>query len=228
MTSPSRIDSVHAALHQYEGQLETHPIGDLCARAALPREILESFARAQLVDNTLWVPMLALAKDKLSAPLLREAVRRNIMDEVGADGISHVTLCKQFVESVGLPTHYEDYREFSPASVYPVQVMMGLTGRCDDLLMAGWLISQENLVPAFFRMFRPAFAAIEGADTGYLVEHEEVDSAEHAQWFLEAVAAMLNSDEDLDRVLTGIDMGGRATLAVPDYLYSQAVSMGVH
>ncbi len=90
------------ALTRYRVQLETHPIRPLCDRASLPRPVLEAFARAQFVDSTIWVAMLALIKGHVLSPVLQEAVRKNILDEVGASGIPHVTLCQRFVESVGV------------------------------------------------------------------------------------------------------------------------------
>jgi pyrroloquinoline quinone (PQQ) biosynthesis protein C len=155
------------ALARYRFQLETHPLRPLCERAALPRPVLEAFARAQFVDSTIWVAMLALIKGRVQAAGLREAVRKNILDEVGNDGVPHVTLCQRFVESVGVPSRYFDYREFSPASVYPVEVMMALAARADDATLGGWLLSQELLVPEVFGMFRVALAAIPEVDLEY-------------------------------------------------------------
>lgn len=224
-TSKQSVD-VEQALDIYTQKLETHPIKPLCDHAEVPKAVLEAFARAQFVDSTMWVAMLSLIKGHVSSTQLRDAVRKNILDEVGDAGTPHVTLCKRFVESLGVPTYYSNYREYSPASVFPVEVMMGLAGYCDDATIAGWLLSQENLVPVVFRIFRRAYATLPQADLTYLTEHEEVDSIDHARWIREAIEPLIYTTESTGRVISGIDIGGRTTISVLDFLYAQTVRLG--
>jgi pyrroloquinoline quinone (PQQ) biosynthesis protein C len=223
MVATLRATAVQRELELYTAKLRNHPISYFCKTAELPRSVLDAFARAQLVDNIYWVTMLARVRDQLESPVLREAVRKNILDEVGDSKTSHVTLCKQFVESLGLPSHFDDYRHYSPASVYPVELMMSLAGNVDDGFMAGWLLAQECLVPVLFQMFRPSFEAIPGADVSYLKEHEQVDACDHTRWLMEGIQSIAITDETVARVVTGLDLGGRATLAVPDCLYAQTI-----
>src|SRR5438552_2481866 len=105
MTLPSVCDeSVLTALKNYQSEILQHPIKPWCIGARLPEAVLQAFAKAQFVDSTMWVSMLSLIKGNASFPQLRDAVRRNILDEVGDSGIPHVTLCNKFVKSIGVPT----------------------------------------------------------------------------------------------------------------------------
>lgn len=206
---------------EYEKQIEEHPMAVACAERRVPREILAAFARCQWVDSSTWVPMLALAKGSMEADALREAVRMNINDEAGENGTPHVTLCKRFLQSVGVSTTYSDIHGYSPASVYPTGLMFGLAGNCSDPMMGGWLLSQEVLVPVVFRTFRHAFEAIDGVDVTYLIEHEEVDAEDHSRWIAEALEEIVVDRATAADAVAGVHMGGRATVAVIDYLYGQ-------
>jgi len=57
--------------------------------------------------------------------------------------------------------------EFSPASVYPVEVMMALAARADDATLARWLLSQEAMVRGLW-MSGWALRRIPGVDLEYL------------------------------------------------------------
>jgi hypothetical protein len=87
--------------------------------------------------------------------------------------------------------------------------------------IAGWLMAAETLVPVFFQIFRPAFARFPGADLRYLDVHIEVDSSEHSQWMNEAVQELLKDEISFNRILAGIDIGGRLLLSIPDLLYTR-------
>lgn len=221
----NQTKEIQQSLNYYTEKIKNHPIKPLCDSAVLPKKILEDFAKAQCVDSTTWVTMLSLVKGSLKQPELREAVRMNILDEVGNEGIPHVTLCKRFVKSVGVSYHYDDYKKYSPASVYPVEVMMSLAGNVKDEIIGGWLLAQETLVPVVFSTFRPAYRNLPNADVQYLIEHEEVDAEDHARWMMDAVNKMLISDEALNLVLAGMDLGGRATIGVIDFLYADTLKL---
>ena len=216
-------------LDAYRKQIETHPIVSLCTAPNPPPEMLKAFAREQLVDGTAWVPMLAIIKDSVRSKLMREAVRYNLLDEVAckdqSDGTSHITLLKRFVHSLGVSTRYSDYHTYAPESVQPMAVMLGLAGRADDAVVAGWLLSQEVLLPVIFRIFRPAFAkAFPKADLEFLTVHEEVDDEEHAELVRRA---LLDSADWEVRATAGMGMGARALIGVLDYLYADHVTAAV-
>lgn len=222
-SSPSYFDVI---LDGYKEQISNHPIVALCEASNPPREMLAAFAREQLVDGTAWVPMLALIKDASHSELLADAVRFNLLDEVGcADqrpGLAHMTLLKRFVASLGVTTKYSDYHTFAPESVQPMAVMLGLAGRADDALVAGWLLSQEVLLPVIFRIFRPAYAkAFPSADLEFLVVHEEVDDEDHAEFVRRA---LLDEPGWERRATAGLGMGARALIGVLDYLYADHVT----
>lgn len=220
-----KLAAVEQGVSSYKEKLETHPIRRLCEAAKLPPEILRAFARVQFVDSIMWVPMLSLIKGQISSSALREAVRKNIRDEVGDEGTPHVTLCKRFLESIGVPTQFNNYVSYSPASLYPVSVMMGLAGNCDDAMIGGWLLAQEVLVPVLFRMFRPAFRVFSAPNLAYMTEHEEVDSVDHSRWILEALDSILASADSAGPAIAGVDLGGRATLGVPDFLFAEVTRL---
>lgn len=218
-SSPAYFDPI---LDFYKRQIESHPIRSLCGAQNAPIEMLQAFAREQLVDGMAWVPMLARIKDASSTALMREAVRYNILDEVGCakggGSVAHITLLRRFVSSLGVPTRYSDYKTYAPEAVQPMAVMLGLAGQADDGLVAGWLLSQEVLLPVIFRIFRPAFERrFPGADLEFLRVHEEVDDDEHAELVRRA---LLDSPALEERAIAGMGMGARALIGVLDYLYS--------
>jgi len=220
--TPGYFDAI---LSSYKRQIESHPIVSLCGAPNPPAGMLQAFAREQLVDGMAWVPMLALIKDASRTEFMREAVRYNILDEVGCakrdGGVAHMTLLKRFVASLGIPTTYSDYKTYAPEAVQPMAVMMGLAGRADEGLVAGWLLSQEVLLPVIFRLFRPAFArSFPEADLEFLIIHEEVDDDEHAELVRRA---LLDSPGFEERATAGIGMGARALIGVLDYLYSDHI-----
>lgn len=217
-----RYQRLFETVQFYRLKLEQHPISDLIRAGNLPENILREFSRIQYVDSILWVPMLSLIKGKIKSPRLTRAVRENIICETGINGTPHTTLCKDFVESLGEPTFYGDTATYAPGSSFPVEVMNGMVA-FSEAQIAGWLMAAETLVPIFFALFRPAFAQIKNVDMRYLDEHIAVDADEHAQWMNEAVIELLQDEECYRSILSGIDIGGRVTLSIPDLLYSKAM-----
>lgn len=61
------------ALNGYEKQQLTHPLFKEAAAGHLSLELLQEFAALQDIDSVLWVPMLALMKDRVNHPKLRDA-----------------------------------------------------------------------------------------------------------------------------------------------------------
>lgn len=213
---------IHEALIYYDSSLATHPIARLCRDGILPRPLALEFARAQYVDSTLWVAMLSLAKGKVKNHKLSEAIRKNILCEVGNEGVPHTTLCQSFVESLGESARFGTYENYAPVAAHPMEVM-NVFDQAGDGLIAGWLLVSETLVPRLFQVFRPAFTQFHGADLRYLDEHITVDADEHSKWMLEAALEIAETPEGLEEVLQGMALGGRVTLSVPDALYAQAL-----
>jgi len=218
----SRFAELQHEVARLRDELESHPIARLCAMGTVPESILRDWARIQYVDSTLWIPMLALAKGQTKSPRLLQALKANIRCEAGDDGIPHVTLCREFVESLGEPTYYGNYQDYAPLAAHSVGVMNALASMSEEE-MAGWLMATETLVPTFFAIFRPGFARIPGADLRYLDEHIAVDSDEHAEWMNESVHELLKNETSYERLLAGIRLGGRVMLSIPDALYARTL-----
>lgn len=239
----SRAEVVRRLVADYVDLVRRHPIARMCLQKRLTREVLELFARAQKVDNDLWiVPMLVRARDMIRSPKLYRAVSMNINEELGSPRlggvemlsaadpekkVSHVDLVYRFISSLGLDTGANHPLEYSPASAHAVGLMMNLTGARREALMAGWLDAQEHVVPEYFRYFAEAYP--EGVDVTYLTEHVDADSPEggHANWMREGVEEILEDVESLPDVIDGVHLGGRAALSVLDWLYSKAVGQQV-
>lgn len=226
ISSEAEFKVLEQEVENYREQLLSHPIARLAARGVLPLEIAHEYARIQYVDSVLWIPMLALIKAKANSPRLRQAVRANILCEAGYDGIPHVELARLFIESLGQPSFFGDYQTYAPRAAHPVEVMNGLAGMSEAEL-AGWLLAAETLVPTFFQIFRPVFAAIPGVDLRYLDEHITIDSDEHAEWMKESVQELLQTSGHFEAIRDGIRIGGRLTLSIPDVLYARTVRIGV-
>lgn len=94
-----------------------------------------------------------------------------------------------------------------------------------DGVIAGWLLVAETLVPTLFSLFRPAFRRSPSVDLRYLDEHIAVDSDEHARWMHDAALEIAQTEGGFRSVIQGIHLGGRATLSVPDALFSKTVRL---
>lgn len=221
------IAQVNAELKHYTHKLESHPIAKLCAKQQIPRQILNEFAKIQYVDSAFWVPMLSLIKGAVKSERLLKAVKENIICETGINATPHITLCKRYIESLGIMPSYGDYQNFSKHSIAPIELTLAIQDLGDPTI-AGWLLAEEALVPVLFRIFRPAYALIKEADMGYLDEHISVDSDEHAVWMLEAVQELCVDSDSFEQVMAGIDLGARKTLCIPDALYSETMRLLQH
>jgi len=210
-------------LAQYRNELSEHPVRELCESNALPKNLAEDFAKIQYVDSTLWVAMLALAKGKVESPRLKEAIRKNILCEVGNDGVPHVMMCKSFVQSLGVVAEFGDYQDYAPMTAHSVSVM-NVFDYASDGFIAGWLLVAESLVPDLFSMFRSVYRDYPNADLQYLDEHISVDADEHSQWMLEAaIEISMGSAHARQDVVSGMGLGARALLSVPDAIYAKAI-----
>lgn len=213
----SAISSVDQCLEEYKRAIANHPIG----RIVLSRKCLNDFALAQWGDSVIWVPMLALMRDKVSSPRLKQALDANLRCESGIDANrSHVTLCRRFVESIGL------HPGISPSRIevggHAARMTDSTTSLC-ELQISGWILASEWIVPSIFSLVLPQFQNIPEADTEYLREHIEVDDEEHARWMREAAQELLLSGKEnaLEKILAGAHLAGRAGISVLDGLYAQ-------
>ena len=218
-----RAQLIHQAVSYYQTKLANHPIRPFCEKGLLSRALVEDFAKIQYVDSTLWVAMLSLARGRVANPKLSEAIRKNILCEVGNSGVPHVTLAQDFVQSLGIPAEFGDYQDYAPLTAHSVKVM-NVFDQAGDGVIGGWLLVAETLVPTLFSMFRPSFQHHAGADLRYLDEHITIDAEEHSQWMLEAAVEISETEAGFKEIIHGIDLGARVTLSVPDALYAAAFS----
>lgn len=222
------IQEIRVRLRSYQQDMRGHPIGRVIRNEKLPQVIALEFATLQYIDSVLWVPMLALMKDRVSSPRLRKALTDNLLCEAGATHTSHITLCREFVESIGILPSFGDYRDHSELATHPVAVMNSVSALSEEEI-AGWILAAETLVPDMFAMFLPAFEKISGSDLTYLREHIGVDSEEHSQWMLEAARELIAESGDPRRsykgVLSGLDVGARVALSIPDALYAKTLRL---
>ena len=213
---------LQSTLESYEKQLINHPLSLLIKKEGLDLETLREIAGLQYVDSVLWVPMLALMKDRVQNPKLKEALLDNLLCEAGATHTSHVTLCLEFIESLGVSPYYGDFSKLSSLGTQPVEMMNSVTG-LNEGEIAGWILASEFLVPPLFKALRPAFARIPGVKLRYLEDHIVVDSDEHAQWMFDSCLDLSKEGKFEDDILSGLHMGGRTALSVPDAVYAKHI-----
>jgi pyrroloquinoline quinone (PQQ) biosynthesis protein C len=216
------LEIIRARVAAFTRDMREHPIGRLIQGSRLPEPIAREFAAIQYVDSVLWVPMLALMKDRAKSPRLRKALTDNLLCEAGATHTSHITLCREFVESVGVIPSFGDYHEHSELTGHAVAVMNAVSALSEEEL-AGWILSAETLVPHMFAMFAPAYGP--EIDHTYFREHMHIDLDEHSAWMEEAAAELLQRPGALEGLLSGIDLGARVALSVPDALYAKALRL---
>ncbi len=227
LPNPSASDTaqtIQQRLEIHADRMRRHPIGQLIREQRLPASVTREFAAIQYIDSVLWVPMLALMKDRATSPRLRRALTDNLLCEAGANHTSHITLCRQFVESLGIMPSFGNYNDHSRLATHPVEIMNSVTGLSEEEI-AGWILAAESLVPVMFALFLPEFEKISGADLTYLREHINIDSDEHSQWMQEAVNELLSRAGADQGIVSGLEIGARVALSIPDALYAKAVRL---
>ena len=222
---PTELMYVLELLNQYIEQLKTHPLQSVFILPTTPRSLVEEFAGIQYVDSVLWVPMLAVMKDRVTNKKLYEALKDNLLCEAGATHESHVMLCQRFIKSIGISPYYGNHHEHSRLASHPVDMMNGVSGMNEEQI-AGFNLVSEAIVPHLFKMVLPAFKRIAEADTTYLTDHITVDSDEHAQAMIDAVTDMLNQGASVGSIMEGMHLSGRTMLSIPDVLYSKYLRGG--
>lgn len=212
---------IDAEVQRYHAELRGHPLRRVFAEEeGAPSALLREFAALQYIDSVLWVPMLALMKDRVRNPRLKRALTENLLCEAGARHTSHITLCRDFIASVGVAPYFGDFREYSALATQPVELMNSVSG-LSEAEIAGWILVAEAVVPSLFALALPGFAKVEGADLRYLREHIVVDADEHSSWMRESVEELLKEGVPAADILNGVRLGGRTALNVPDALYAK-------
>lgn len=213
---------VAEVLYHYIQQMEGHPLGGILSDSP-PRSLLEEYARVQYMDSVLWVPMLAIMKDRARNPSLIQALRDNLLCEAGARQPSHVSLCQSFIRSLGISPIFGSPSESPSVALHSLELMNGVSGM-SEAQIAGYNLVSEAVVPELFKMALEAFQAIPGSDSLYLAEHITVDIDHHTRDMIAAVNELLKetaSDSVLVHILHGMHMSGRAALSVPDVLFAK-------
>ncbi|MDO8626303.1 MAG: iron-containing redox enzyme family protein [Candidatus Magasanikbacteria bacterium] len=213
------MQRVNERLKDLRDQVACHPVG----RVKLPRAALEAFAVAQYRDSDVWLGWFIKMMDMVQNPALKAALAHNFMDEAGAvegvvgQGVSHMTLCLRFIRSLGLEpgNAVANGLQVSAHAEALIQLIPGMS----EAEVAGWVLGTEELVPALFSLFLPKFEALGGVDTEYLTTHIQVDVGDHAIEMRKGCASVLEENPDcIDEMLSGINLAGRFTCAVPDMI----------
>ena len=210
-------------LERYLEQMKSHPLGEVLRASDVPRSLLVEFAGIQYVDSVLWVPMLAIMKDRAQNERLVSALRDNLLCEAGASAQSHIVLCQEFIRSVGVSPIFGDFQAYSAAASHAVTLMNGVSGM-DEGQIAGFNLVSEAIVPHLFRLVLGAFSRLPESKVRYLTDHITVDADDHAKDMMEAVESLLAADETGEvagRILEGMHLSGRTALSVPDALYAK-------
>lgn len=215
------MDQVEAALGHYQTQMARHGLGRLIEQGLVSEQIGLEFMKLQYVDSTLWVPMLAIMKDRVEHPTLKKALTDNLLCEAGARHTSHVTICAEFLKSKGVDPYFGDLYHYSPLAKHPTEIMNSVI-RMSEAEIAGWIMIAETIVPHLFMLLHPLLRGI-GANMLYIDEHITVDGDEHGQWMMQSIRDLVKAGTPVEDILHGIHLGGRVALSVPDALYAKVL-----
>jgi pyrroloquinoline quinone (PQQ) biosynthesis protein C len=218
----SDLREILLLMESYVQQMRTHPLQLVFRDPSVPRQLVLDFAGIQYADSVLWVPMLAIMKDRAQHPTLVQALLDNLMCEAGAHHESHVMLCQRFLKSLGVSPYFGDYRQYSDLARHPIEIMNGVSGM-SECQIAGFNLMSEAMVPHLFKMALPAFQRIPGADCQYLTDHISVDADDHAAAMIRAVQDLILSGSSVGEILEGMHLSGRTSLSIPDALYAQVL-----
>jgi hypothetical protein len=217
----SKLKNVEEALAHYQLQMRNHPFRTLIRQGLVSEEIGKEFMKLQYIDSTLWVPMLAIMKDRVRNPVLKKALTDNLLCEAGARHTSHVTHCAEFLMSKGIDPYFGDLYHYSPLAKHPTEIMNSVI-RMSEAQIAGWIMIAEMIVPDLFLLMRPMLVEMK-ASLFYIDEHISVDSDEHGEWMMKGIEDLLDNGVPEEEILEGIHLGGRVALSVPDALYAKVL-----
>jgi pyrroloquinoline quinone (PQQ) biosynthesis protein C len=211
-------EPIFSTLDRYRAELLEHPLLEAARTGQIERTTLIEFAYYQYSDSITWIPMLAQMKGRaLKSRRLRQAIEDNIAHEAGLGGISHVTLARDLMRSLGIRS-----LEALPTDGLAKTAGIWLTdafAEQSEPFLAGWLLTAETLVPEMFAVMKPCYDDL--ADTTYFTQHIAVDSDEHATWMAEAVdeVVAIYGPECIPSVLAGMADAWQETLEDPDALW---------
>lgn len=207
------LQSVQRTVKTYEVQLNRHPIVSFAQKAPLSDSATGQLVNYMFADGCAWVPMLTIIKGRAKTPQLRDAVRKNILDEIGHRKEAHLTLCLAFMESLGIAPSSEGA---------DLNGAINIARNLSEAQVAGYLLAQETLTPQLFRFVRGLVRSKPNVDLRYLDEHLEVD-VDHTRYMLTAVQAVLVTGESVDHIIEGVDLGARTAIGFLDKLYEQVI-----
>lgn len=219
------MTTVRKLVQRYAKQMEHHPLASVLAVDNPPKGLLIEYAGIQYVDSVLWVPMLAIMKDRVSNPTLKSALTDNLLCEAGAKHQSHVVLCQEFIRSLKISPYFGDFKQYSDLSRHSIEMMNAVSGM-SEVQIAGMNLASEAMVPYLFSLALPAFQKMKGVNTNYLVEHIAVDADDHAQRMYDSIESLLSEGTELGKIIEGIHLGARTALSIPDALYSKHLRRG--
>jgi hypothetical protein len=202
---PGDLAYIQSTVEHYRVQIIGHPLARVFSRGRAPLALLKEFASLQYIDSVMWLPMLALAKDRVRNVRLKYILSEDLLQT------SHVELCRLFIESLGIES-----------SNRPNEIISSVP-TLSEAQVAGWILVSETLVPSLLLAALPAFSSIAELDVTYLRSRILADAGEFSDWILASIEEILVSGADLSEVLEGIHLGGRAALSAPDSLYSKYI-----
>ena len=210
----------------YLRAVDHHLINSLIKNGEMPRSVLDDCARMHYGFSTSWGPVLGTIKDTSTNFKFIEALKENMSDELGINGISHITLCADLLKSMGIDPHYGG-NDMLPIAAHPVEIM-NTVPFLTEAQKAGYMFLSESLVPHVFTVLKPAYDQI-NADTRYFSEHMEVDSDKHSVMLQEALEDIIKKSKDtgiaLGEALQGIHFGGRSIVGPIDCFYFEALRL---
>jgi hypothetical protein len=170
------------------------------------------------MDSWMWPPMLISMRDHVTHSLLKYAIEKNLQDEAGQRGLSHIKMCIDFVKSL----------DFIPAlnNLQEMNRTVNVSCELSEAQIAGWLAGAEILTLPLYKLARECFEDKPRVDLRYLDVHMQVDE-EHIQWLWDAVTSLLNDKEGktvIEEISEGIALGARATLKALDEIYEEAIA----
>jgi pyrroloquinoline quinone (PQQ) biosynthesis protein C len=212
---------IFSQLAIYQEKFNIHPLFQEAKYGKLSASILKEFALYQYSDSILWVPMLSLMKSKVRrSDRFRRAIEDNIRCETGIGNVSHITLARDLMRSLGVEALSHDHLCFLQESIN--FWLSDDFARFTEPMVVGWLLVAETLVPQMFSKMLPCFEEL-GCDVIYFKEHISVDVDEHSQWMSESVQDVLSlyGPESASEILQGMEEAWEETVEIPERLYQK-------
>ncbi len=226
--------------------LAAHPVLAMVASDKLTQDEWRDFAVERYLSAIIFEPLLGsalTAARKANDTPLTVALNDNQNDELGIDidgvvdqSLSHVVWRKNFYDALGVDDALLNAHIGSPAVKAYMDVIRSVMMTGEYLVMAGSMLALERFFPVEFRAMQQGrdlvFADIfadQSNDTAeekawraqarlYLDDHIEHDADTHFPDLLTAIQPHLDSEADMERILSGIAAIEQAKLAFYDKL----------